>query len=248
MTPTRSLTAKVRTEFSSGDVERREGRTHGLPEPIRPGDEGFQEQLRDTLILCQAAKLDAEPWPEEVKTVLLRHWVGVQNGTNVFQIEHAAKQIGFSSWREIVDFVRDDECIDGLRLLLPWVRSRYDRHEVEGFIDGGGVGDYDRYTDRLRYQLQETFDEKWHWMLPRPEEVMEDMTGCREIGVYPQPGHPSYPAGHGRKFATVDQYLNDHFCLDDYGRFVVRAATYLLAMARTGGGVHYPQDNLVYFG
>ena len=60
---------------------------------------------------------------------------------------------------------------------------------------------------------------------------------------------PTFPERRrGYDPATVDQYLNDHFCLDDYGRFVVRAATYLLAMARTGGGVHYPQDNLVYFG
>lgn len=163
-------------------------------------------------------------------------------------IEKAVKDVtGFVSWREATIFVQDDECLEFFNLALKYCKTQGQVHQRnKGFIDGSGIGYVKAYTNRLKVTLEKCFDAKWFYRLERPLDYARNSKDLDLIKVANKihPGHWSYPAGHGTKFLTAAEVLNDVFHLDkDCYRFLFIAAC-VLSMARSGSLIHYPMDNL----
>lgn len=233
------LTSNIRDKFSSGSVEKREGKSHGLKLPIRPGDEGFAEQLNDTCSFVTLAREDVGFDDERLVSLLDKY------AREKLDYLDAAETFGIESWGSLTGFVKDDECIDLFRTVKKWAEKNFDPREQDGFIDGGGFGYYEDFSGFGKENIEKAFDEKYEHELPRPEEVLEDIfSGLKDFGVYSQPGHPSFPAGHANKFTSVFLWAIANFKLSAKAIRQLFTVCYMAAMGRSGGGVHYPQDNV----
>jgi len=83
--------------------------------------------------------------------------------------------------------------------------------------------------------------------IERPLIALEQALGAAAAGClvnYVHPGHWSYPAGHGAKFFEVVDLSRDTWDLTEVQDSIILTASYVLAMARSGGGVHFPEDNI----
>ena len=239
-------------------VEQRESETaHGLNPPPSVRSKEFKRQLSDMLMLCQGAKSSAnrqEPdaWPAEV--------LGILHDYSPFEVSNippTLKKFGFGSWAEAVEFVMDDECVEFWLLVCKYAKAeKLDFQKDRDFIDGAGTGIYRRYLRALsnkgegeRGSLEKAFDAKYHFRYERPlvhltEEFGED-AAC--LVNYVHPGHWSYPAGHGAKFFTAVKVARETWDLEgreEVNDTEILTAAYVLAMARSGGGVHFPIDNI----
>lgn len=103
--------------------------------------------------------------------------------------------------------------------------------------------------DYLKKGLEKAFDEKYLHVIPRPEQVWEEVTGLprEEFGIYPSPNHPAYPAGHSCNFAATLKYFTDKYNLTGAELTAVRESTFLGAFGRNMAGVHYTVDSLAGF-
>lgn len=236
-------------------VERREvNNTHWLHEPIRPWDELYNEQLNSYMLLMEWAKV--EWWTEEVITELTRYlpdslkeyWARIPEIVDHF----AVNRYMFTGWKDIVNFVRDDECVEYMvilkkRITKEWIKEK----DSQWFIDWNGTGHFERYMDRLNRKgesvwcLEKAFDAKWTFRMERPiielsKRVGIDMT---PIMPYMHPWHWAFPAGHGAKFFAAIKYIIDHYVLTAEQRAFLIVFAYVCSMARTWGWVHLPQDN-----
>lgn len=235
-------------------VELRESDTaHGLRAPLEPGSPEYNQQLSDMIELCQGAKKGVTPdnaWPARVLELLKEY---APFGM-MAEIPTALSEFGFSSWSECVRFVMDDNCDDFASIVLRWTQGLSLPHKTEnGFIDGDGIGFKRRYIDRLgrktgsRGTLEKTFDAKYYFQQKRPLVELIDRMGepaAKCLMNYVHPGHYSYPAGHGAKFFEVVDLARDTWTIGDYRDNMLLVAAYVLAMARSGGGVHFPEDNI----
>ncbi len=223
-------------------VELRQSTTaHGLKPPTMPGDPGWEEQIEDFFILLEGAKEEA-PWSLEVRRVLKKH-----APFELSDIESSLKAFGFNSWRECVDFVKDDECIEFMVRVAHWAKkNNFEVRTDRGFIDGEGVGLYKRWADRTDRTLEKIFDAKYYFQAERPLVYLNNALGCdcTPLMNYIHPGHWRYPAGHGGKFYESADLGRDTWVLQEWSWFVLLTGSYVLSMARTGGGVHLPEDNI----
>lgn len=226
-------------------VEARDSDTgHGLIPFAPKGSPEYAQELSDMLVLCQDAKSDSAFWADSTMEILTRY--------APYAIEDIAMRVyrvtGFTSWRECVDFVRDDECIDFAVMVAKYAKSEgLMQREDRDFIDGGGLGYYQRWLDRTKRTLEKAFDAKYYFKRDRPLvdliDVLGDKADC--IVNYMHPGHYAYPAGHGAKFFETVDLARDSWDMSEGQDRAILTAGYVLSMARSGGGVHFPMDNVV---
>jgi len=229
-------------------VEKRSSHTsHGLRSPFLPGSPEFEEQLRHVLEFVEAAKSETG-FPGnllDVHNPLEKLRNGYANSLN---------QFGFQSWKQATAFVKDDECNEFFVRVAKWAK----REGVEmkpwaiqrGFIDGGGLGIHGHFLKLCKGILEKGFDAKWYFYSKlhtrRPLERYLERLGfvCPALFNYIHPGHPRYPAGHACKFGASVVAAMQIWSFSEEQIFHLKTAAYVLSMARSGGGVHVPEDNL----
>lgn len=238
-------------------VEQRVSTTaHGLIPPAVIGSTDYEIQLSDMIVMVDAAKAPANKtrpvrWPLAALGALARY---APTEIDIAQTHTALRQFGFYSWKNCVEFVMDDNCDDFASIVLRWTQENSIPHADDlGFIDGDGTGFLTTYLKELnnkgagaRGTLEKAFDAKYFYQHRRPLEILKDRMG-EEAALcqvnYVHPGHWAYPAGHGVKFFSVVKVVRDMWQLTPEQDQALLVAAYVLAMARSGGGVHYPRDN-----
>lgn len=229
-------------------VEKRKGKSHGLKAPPKTGSREFKDQFADTIILCQLAKVPANPdgldhWEDEVISLLRKH-----TPFEMGDIKLTMREFGFSNWRRVVEFVMDDECIEASLYVARWLKKNKikPKNKNLGFIDGDGLGFYKRIIDETKVCLEKVFDEKYYHMHSRPEQIISQRYGeewaC--IANYSFPSHPQHPAGHGGKFASLALNIKNNFELTSEQLMKVKTFCAVLSHGRTGGFVHIPLSNM----
>lgn len=223
-------------------VEMREGKSHGLKPPVKIGSKEHQEQLQDTVELCEA-QYD-EDWSDIVIEKLIKY---SPFPTNRGQIISVMFDLGFNTWQEICDFVRDDECIEFMARVSKYCKKyklKYKKQEKD-FLKGQGLGVYIRYLDNLERASQQSFDAKWFFKSKRPLVDIYETSGldlsC--IANYVHPGHFRYPAQHSVKFYKAIDTADNEWELGNY-RIKLILGAYIASMGRSGILVHLPEDNL----
>jgi hypothetical protein len=215
-------------------------------------EEGYYEQLEDMLEFVEFAKTETEPgtWPVDL--------LNKYNPFGEFSEEDYTRileKVGVENWHEATDLVEDDECIELFMLVSYWFKNienleMTDDFKKSGFIDGSGFGIYDLYSTIAKSVLQKCFDAKWFYYYKyrtkRPLERLRQLTGmiCRNFFNYVHPGHPRYPAGHGGKFYAIIMTALLIWKIPRQILLELKVVCYVMAMARSGGGVHLPEDNL----
>ena len=227
-------------------IEKRESElSHGITDP-NVSEEFLNAQLDEATILNMGAlrqDLMDMGWREDVLKILAKY---VSSEGHVDIVDAVSKVTGFESWAEVTEFVQDDECLEFFNMALRFCKREGQKHKRElDFIDGSGIGYVKAYTKRLKTTLEHCFDAKYKFKVLRPLEYAKnkgvDMT---KVANHIHPGHWSYPAGHGTKFLTAVEMLNDVFHLDSNCYDELLLAAEVLSMGRSGSLIHYPIDNL----
>lgn len=225
-------------------VEQRTGRSHGLRKPTVEGSPEYIGQLADMMRLCRAARPTVGGYTVDCVYTLAKYAPG-------HTLDFAGlNAIGFGSWHSLVQFVKDDDCIQLAMLVRRLVANTWgvQPNKDLDFINGeGGIGFYERLVDRMKRHLEKAFDEKWLHQARRPLQYLRDTIGIDAAMAnvhYAHPAHPRYPAGHGVKFATSFDYIMDSYTLSPEQINQVFTIFYVASMARSGGGVHLPEDNV----
>jgi len=225
-------------------VEKRESSTaHKLKAPLEEGSEEYNKELQDTIVLCREANRP-ESWTQDTIDILLKY---SPVGSPSIDTKTLLSEFGFNSWKEICDFVRDDECIEFMVKVAKWAKFKgFNLKKDRGFIDGTGIGIYDRYLNRLKSSLEQTFDAKYFYKAERPLEYLHKITGVdfSYMADYVHPGHNRYPAGHGVKFYEAVDNAVDTYKIESGDRINLIYAAYVVAMGRSGILVHLPEDNI----
>ena len=222
-------------------IEKRNSRTaHGIPswDPKKT-----KSDLEEVIYLNQDGKSNF--WPDRVTQILDDH---IPVDMKHFEIPSIVSYVtGLESWGAVVEFVQEDMCLEFFNMALAYcLREGQVHQEEKDFIDGSGIGYVRFYTDRLKVTLEKCFDAKYYYNRPRPLEYLRDTLklDLTPTANYIHPGHPSYPAGHGTKFLTAVEVLNDIFHLDKdcYRQLFIAAC--VCAHGRSGNLIHYLADNL----
>jgi len=254
-------------------VEFRESETaHGLRPPIPPGTSNFEEQLQDTIQLASCSWEDH--WCPTVVKILEKYSpvcldIEEENRDDYMLASCSSKKcmrakplmdnkihIPFlmsyfgvkEGWKEVCDFVRDDECIEFAVLVAKFCKAQgFKVRKDRDFIDGEGVGFYRRYTERLERCMEKCFDAKYFFAEERPLEVLYAKTGVdfSTIADYIHPGHNRYPAGHGTKFYEAVDLAYDTWDMSEAFRDLLIIIAFVYSMGRSGILVHLPEDNIV---
>ena len=183
-------------------------------------------------------------WENRVLDILIEYIPFSVDDHNI--VHSTAEVLGMESWKEVTEFVQNDMCLDFFNLALAYCLKEGQVHKREkGFIDGSGIGYVSAYTKRLKKTLELCFDAKYYYKVERPLVYAESIgLDLSRVANKIHPGHWSYPAGHGTKFLTAVEVLDDVFHLD-YGCYMsILIAACVAAMARSGSLIHYPSDNL----
>ena len=235
--------------FPEMNVEKRNPRTaHGVSEPnLTPTK--MSKELEYTLVLNEQAKVDSpfsnQMWQQETLEILTEY-IPIELELN--EIPTAVAQVmDMSTWKEVSEFVQEDECLEFFNMALTYCKKEGQQHKrAKDFIDGSGIGYVKTYTTRLKTTLEKCFDAKYFYKTKRPLEYIYDEYGMNlsVVANHIHPGHWSYPAGHGTKFLTAVEVLNDVFHLDKNCYRQLFIAACVASMGRTGNLIHYPQDNL----
>lgn len=230
-------------------VEARESTTaHGINPPNTQASY-LDQDIQEVILLNEYAKTlnsDHKAWE-----ILANHLPFIVTPD---EIDSAVIDFGDKTknnlhfWSEICVWVRDDMCAEFFNMALKYCLAEGQKHKAEkDFIDGSGIGYLRKYTNRLKKTLEEAFDAKYFFKLPRPLEYLRDNKGFGLMSLaanHIHPGHWSYPAGHGTKFLTAVEVLDDVFHLDQkcYRNLLIVACVY--AHGRSGNLIHFLQDNL----
>ena len=227
-------------------VEVREGKDWGLTAPLAYDDPRFKEVLEDTLEVAQIAKEDKEPFPKRVQDLIQKYTPWKLNEASI-----VLPKFGFDSWAELVDFVKDDECIELWIHIAKWAkRNNIPAKKNRDFIKGEGMGVYDRLIHRSMRTIQKTFDQKYFnekkYKTQRPKELLDKMMDINSecIMNYLHPGHPEDPTGHGAKFGEMYDHAQDVYLLSDAHKIDLRTMLSFASHARSGGPVHWLCSNL----
>lgn len=230
------------TELPEMTVEKREGKSHGLPKPDTSDKNLFHE-------LGQAIKLNGdakEPFWKESTLQCIKAYSPVDISYDEIK-DYTQKIFGFRHWSEVTEYVQNDMCSEFFNVCLKYCLSQKETHVKNlDFIDGSGIGYLGAYRDRLKETLEKAFDEKYYHKVARP--LVFAMSKGMDIvdnANYIHPGHYSYPAGHGTKFFTVVEVLRSVFDLSEDCDRALYVVAVVFSMGRTGSLIHYPMDNLV---
>lgn len=227
---------------------------HNLKAPVPVNSPDFEAQLSDMIEFVDGAKTRANKVPAERWEARVIELLGKYAPFTMTNPKEALAEFGFYSWAECVEFVMDDNCDDFASIVLRWTQKNAIPHaESLGFIDGDGTGFKTEYLHELNNKgtgelgtLEKAFDAKYYYKRHRPLVELSDRMGSDAAHCminYVHPGHWAYPAGHGVKFFSTVKVVRDRWVMSAAQDNVLLTAAYVLAMARSGGGVHYPRDN-----
>lgn len=224
------------------EADREPTTAHGITEPITDVDYTWK-QVQEAMILNEDAK--TEGWDQSTLDIL-RDYIPIDVTDE--EIKQSVLDVcGHSNWREVSLFVQDDACSEFFNMALKYCLREGQSHEKEkGFIDGSGIGYLAAYRRRLKVTLEECFDAKYLFKRPRPLAFIHEQTGMdlTLMANKVHPGHWAYPAGHGTKFLTAVEVLNDVFNLDKGCYKFLLIAACVESLGRSGNLIHYPDDNL----
>lgn len=244
--------AQIRSVKESGFVSLRVGDSHGIPldddlcNPTR-----LQEALDEILEVREMVERDEFPrafmgryypgdwgeFPDEIPAPL----------AHASEVFHLDAPLSFDDPKGLAQVVRMDHPIDFGRVLIDWLLDNGAKPKIRatGHFDFVEVvaGSMSKLMGRVYHGLNEVFEVKWEHMVARPEEV-----AGKNITAYPEgcPGHPSYPAGHGRAAFDTIGYFFDEWDMSDEQKKAIFDAAYVWAMSRSLAGVHYGVDNVAY--
>ena len=223
--------------------DKRKDTNHWLRAPSEPGSPEFLADLEDTLNLVELAKIN---WPtvwDDVQNIIQKY--------TPFEMTVRAADIMPLFWIDTrfdaVQFVKDDECIEFAVLCIHYLKKRWYTPKTDrDFIDGNGVGFYNRRTERTDRALEKVFDIKHHYKAERPLVYLQKTLGidCTMIVNYIHPGHWRYCAGHWLKFFKTVDILRDEYDLTPEDDHIILCAANFLSNARSGWGVHLIEDNM----
>jgi hypothetical protein len=231
-------------------VEQRPGRTYGKFVP-NLSQENLCRELELTGLLNAEAK--TRGWKSTVLDVLI-DYTPIENLTrqeikDVFtEFNTTVYEARLRDWRAVSKYVVDDECADLFNLMHKYLRRKkvQQKYFTRGvFIEKSGIGYLQKYLERLHVTLNMAFDEKWYWKVPRPPHFAKDKLDLDLANVVnaPFPMHNSFVAGHGTKFFTALEVLNDLYNIpaDLYRNLFIIAS--VCSQGRSGSLIHYPMDN-----
>lgn len=221
-----------------------------FPAPIYPEDEGFWDQFTQTIHAASMAQ-DKAAYRRGVSPAL--------EASNVNRADLAAEAV-HRDWPTEILTIGARYATSGFRTIEP----------LEGV-----------FTDKvvlLNYLMSwaawavsaNSFCAKWHFMMPRPEEVagaivrneidapehvklqLFDMVSRqslladqRKFTTYPEgsPNHPSYNAMHSAAAGAAATVVKVVMELSKQDTDMINLTARNMAYFRTTAGVHYPQDN-----
>lgn len=223
----------------------RKGDAHGTPRPIYPGETGFDDALAEVTMVREY--LEHGEWPEEYLTK--DHPVSGMGGDIPYLLmnvdglskenpDSAAQVVAMDRPSDLGNELFLSLWNDGVPLNKKYRAAKGNVSFVEGFAQFSaqlGVGIY--------LSLDKIFDVKYHWMLERPETVI-DLPACIYTGdEYGAPNHPAYGAGHGAVSGITRELIRKFFELSRVRDDQVVDACYQFSHWRTLLGVHYRADN-----
>lgn len=223
----------------------RTGKKWGIPAP----DKDLTKELNEAMVLNSAAKKPG--FPIEALAIL-KEYIPI-NVTDEDIVTAMQEVMGYNSWYECCEFVKDDRCSDFFDIALTYcIKQGQAVKRKEDFVDGSGIGFEVRYLKDLRPVLKKGFDAKYAFYedeetkRERPLVHMWKNMGIDYTMVANDmhPGHPTYPAGHGIKFLQAVATLRKIYALDSFCDKNLFIAACVEAMARSGIFVHYTSDNL----
>jgi len=228
-------------------VEFRKGKDWGLLAPLAYDTPEFKEVFEDTMEISQLAKVNDEPWPDKV-IELLRKYTPWELDAD---IPGTLSEFGFNSWREVVDHVKDDECVENFVSVAKWSkRNKVPKKPNRDFIKGDGYGAYGRLVDRGIRTMEKVFDQKYFnyykYKTLRPLHLLAELLGCDPACMvhYNNPGHPEIPTGHGGKDGEVLDHARDIYAYNPQQDLKVVTFLSVRTHGRSGGPVHWLNSNL----
>lgn len=209
-----------------------------LPTPSAPSEE--QERL---FIMGRKSAMMNE-WPYEY---LASHRV---NPSPTPSIEAFCRSKGVVQpgrmWSHLADFVGMDDPLDWHSWLrknsgeVTLVEPQDERSPKQCGVDFLGLVGLDRRVSMaVEDALIEAFQAKYYFKQPRPSHHFRAGTLVESA---PCPAHWSYPAGHGAIFGAIAEVWATH-TISRWSADDLRDSAHQLAHARTGRGVHWPEDN-----
>lgn len=217
---------------------------HGVPAPDT-SDENMCNQLRLATILNHEAK-SGPAWGLATTDILSETCKLTIKPTRDEIMIYTSRIAKFNSWRDLCKWIIDDMCSEYFTILLKYLVNENVPHKQNlGFINGHGVGYTNTYIDRLNVTLQQAFDAKYNYKVKRPlvYSLEHNNVDLSRIANAIHPGHWSYPAGHGTKFFTALEVINDVFNLTPELYRALFIVTHVCAQGRSGNLIHYPMDN-----
>lgn len=224
-------------------IEQREGEPHRVPPPDLSA-ENMSSQIQDALQLNDNAKQSG--WRSSTLDILEKYIKPYVAGVDGDEIAEATNEvfdvIGFD---EVVRWVQNDRCGESFQRMLTFCLKEGQKHKrSKDFIDGSGIG-YERlYLNRLKPNLEKTFDAKWHYKVKRPLQYILDEYGMdlSAIANKVHPGHWSYCQGHATKSLTSVQVCREIFHADSQCSRKMLIAALAFGHGRDGSMIHYPMD------
>lgn len=211
----------------------------GIKPPMKESDPEYAVQMQEMIDLCEYSELGA--WHPRVLEILIKHSPVETTAKEIIDIQ---KELGFRSWKQTCDFVKDDECPEYYIKLLKYTKKYKFKHKLD-FLDGQGLGVNTRYLADLEKISQKSFDVKWYYKRERPLEELKNKTGidfsC--MSNYIHPGHYAYIAQHSVKFYQAVDTISNEYELNEHKRKLVLSA-YVTSMGRSGVLVHRIEDNI----
>lgn len=227
---------------------------HGLRAPSQIGTPEYQEEIEDMLKLVKGARVTIkkdqyrlDPFSDEVTDTLNKYLPEGHHNIDAEEYLTTLENFGFSSWAALVEFVKDDDCIELFTRINHWAKDNNIKHKEDRPFISDEVGQYSRLADRMERTLKKVGEVKWFFKHVRPLEYFCMITGCdmRAAINYMHPGHWECPAGHGGKFGEILQFCRSQWTLTPAQDFLIFLICFAASMARSGGGVHKPHSNLM---
>lgn len=220
------------------------GEAHDSPVPSMPGTEHYQCELTELLIV--RAEVEKGKWPTEF---LKRHHP--RNTFNATIIPEPLKLGGLNHLdpKFAASMVHKDLPTDLAHWCYKYVRAqnaplKTKENPHTSFLQFAPNMLCD-IGNKVEENFLKTWQVKWFYGRPRPEEATSQCDSTTNITSYPEgcPFHPSYPAGHAAGAAAVT-VLFDNYTLTQQQYDNIYDAAYMFAMFRTFSGVHFASDNI----
>lgn len=224
-----------------------------VPAPIRVGDPGFWKEFEAVIVAVSGAR---------------------DKAASTSMVAPCIIAAGFDTADKQAELVHKDRPTEIMTIAAQTLTSKFKRFkelQKSKFTDGVVLLD-SLMAMSAHLVSPSSFSTKWHYMLPRPEEVasaiakgdltapddivrlMNSVFDMKEVAkspasftMYPEgcPGHPSYNAMHSAAAGAEATILKTMYDLNKDEIAEVDMCARNMAFFRTRAGVHYPQDNRV---